>query len=74
MSNGNIPDDLIEKYKEGVEKLTFFGMPVTELDRDGLLAALNCSVQESARQFESIKSSFEMNQVFADAHKRGLRI
>ncbi len=74
MSNGNIPDDLIEKCKEGVESLTFFGVPVMELDRNGLFAALNSVAQQSARQFESAQSHFEMNRVFADARERGLRI
>lgn len=41
-----IPKELIEKHKEGVEKLKFYGVPVTELDRDGLLAFANLCAQE----------------------------
>ena len=41
-----IPKELIAKHKEGVENLTFYGVPVTELDRDGLLAFANVCAQE----------------------------
>jgi len=41
-----IPKHLIDKHKEGVEALTFYGVPVTELDRDGLLAFANLCAQE----------------------------
>lgn len=42
-----IPKHIIERDKQGVEKLTYYGVPVTELDRDGLLAALNVSEQKA---------------------------
>jgi hypothetical protein len=46
-----IPRHIIERDKEGVESLTYYGVPVTELDRDGLLAALN----QTAKQARSRK-------------------
>lgn len=41
-----IPKHLIDKHKEGVESLTFYGVPVTELEREGLLAFANLCAQE----------------------------
>lgn len=50
-----IPRKIIERDKEGVEKLTYYGVPVTELDRDGLLAALNQSARLAQSSFDSFK-------------------
>jgi hypothetical protein len=50
-----IRKEIIERDKEGVEGLTYYGVPVTELDRDGLLAALNQSVLQSRLSFEDFK-------------------
>lgn len=41
----DIPREIIERDKEGVELVTYYGVPVMELDRDGLLAALNQSIK-----------------------------
>lgn len=48
-----IPRHIIERDKEGVEELSYYGVPVTELDRDGLLAALNQSVKKARLNFEN---------------------
>lgn len=50
-----IPKHIIEGDKEGVEALTYYGVPVTELDRDGLLAALNQAVKQAQASFETFK-------------------
>lgn len=50
-----IPKHFIERDKEGVERVTYYGVPVTELDRDALLAALNQSVRQARQSFESFK-------------------
>lgn len=54
-----IPKAIIERDKEGVESLTYYGVPVTALDRDGLLAALNQSAKRSRLSFEKFKSYHE---------------
>lgn len=54
-----IPRAIIEHDKEGVESLTYYGVPVTELDRDGLLAALNQSAKQLRLNFENFKSYHE---------------
>lgn len=51
-----IPKPIIDRDKEGVESLTYYGVPVTELDRDGLLAALNQSAKLARMSFESFKN------------------
>lgn len=51
-----VPMAIIERDKEGVESLTYYGVPVTELDRDGLLAALNQSAKQARLSFENFKS------------------
>lgn len=51
-----IPRVIIDRDKEGVEALTYYGVPVTELDRDGLLAALNQSAKHARSSFENFKS------------------
>jgi hypothetical protein len=48
-----IPRHIIERDKEGVESLTYYGVPVTELDRDGLLAALNQTAKQARSSFEN---------------------
>lgn len=52
----DIPREIIERDKEGVELVTYYGVPVTDLDRDGLLAALNQSVKQARMSFENFKS------------------
>lgn len=52
----NIPREIIERDKEGVELVTYYGVPVMELDRDGLLAALNQSVKQVRSSLENFKS------------------
>lgn len=54
-----IPKAIIDRDKEGVEGLTYYGVPVTELDRDGLLAALNQSAKHARLSFENFKSHLE---------------
>lgn len=49
------PKTVIDRDKEGVESLTYYGVPVTELDRDGLLAALNQSARKARLSFENFK-------------------
>lgn len=59
----SIPSEIIEREKQGVEKLTYYGVPVSELDRDGLLAALNQSSLHSQLLFENYKQrrAFEID-------------
>lgn len=40
-----IPKHIVDEHKKGVEVLMFYGVPVTELDRDGLLAFANVCAQ-----------------------------
>ncbi len=54
-----IPRHVIERDKQGVEGLTYYGVLVTELDRDGLVAALNQSVKKAQLSFESFKAARE---------------
>lgn len=51
-----IPRHIIERDKEGVEKITYYGVPVIELDRDGLLAALCVSEKKAQTGFASFQS------------------
>lgn len=55
-SGVSIPKAIIDRDKEGVEGLTYYGVPVTELDRNGLLAALNQSAKLARISFENFKS------------------
>lgn len=57
----SIPKPIIDRDKEGVESLTYYGVPVTELDRDGLLAALNQSAKLARMSFESFRRYREFN-------------
>lgn len=50
---------IIDRDKEGVQSLTYYGVPVTELDRDGLLAALNQSARQARASFENFKDYCE---------------
>lgn len=50
-----IPRHITERDKEGVEQITYYGVPATELDRDGLLAALNVSERKARMGFENFK-------------------
>jgi hypothetical protein len=54
-----IPRHIIARDKQGVEALTYYGVPVTELDRDGLLAALNQSAKQVRASFEHFKANRE---------------
>lgn len=62
-----IPRWIIERDKQGVEKLTYYGVPVTELDRDGLLAALNQSSKQSDTSFQNFRQYREFE---ADLRER----
>jgi len=62
-----IPKEIIERDKQGVEVLTYYGVPVAELDRDGLLAALNQSAKSARLSFEDFKRTREF---YADLHRR----
>lgn len=57
-----IPREIIERDKEGVEKITYYGVPVTDLDRDGLLAALNMSEQRARMCFASFNNTIDFNR------------
>lgn len=51
-----IPKRIIDEHKKGVEVLMFYGVPVTELDRDGLLAFANLcakSLKDATERFHS---------------------
>lgn len=52
-----IPRHIIERDKEGVDRLTYYGVPVTELDRDGLLAALNQTAKSARQSSEAHRST-----------------
>lgn len=54
-----IPKAIIDRDKEGVEGLTYYGVPVIELDRDGLLAALNQSAKHAQLSSANFKSYLE---------------
>lgn len=64
-----IPKAIIERDKEGVESLTYYGVPVAELDRDGLLAALNQSVKQSRLSWESLKSYQEFQALIRERER-----
>lgn len=57
-----IPRAIIERDKQGVEKLTYYGVPVTELDRDGLLAALNVSEQKARTGLANFQNMVNFNR------------
>lgn len=57
-----IPQSIIERDKKGVEQLTYYGVPVTELDRDGLLAALNMSEQKAQMGFANFNGMIAFNR------------
>lgn len=69
MKAGYLPRRLIERDKEGVEKLTYYGVPVTELDRDGLLAALNQSEKKAQMGFVNFTSFIETSRVLNESSK-----
>jgi len=56
-----IPKHIIERDKEGVESLTYYGVSVTDLDHDELLAALNQSVRNARSSFENFKQYREFD-------------
>jgi len=60
----NIPRHIIERDKQGAENLTYYGVPVTELDRDELLAALCLTKKLAQSSFENYKQyrEFEIAQ------------
>lgn len=62
-----IPRAIIEYDKEGVEMLTYYGVPVTELDRAGLLAALNQSAKSAKLSSENHRSTLAF---YADLRKQ----
>lgn len=64
-----IPKSIIDRDKEGVEKLTYYGVPVTELDRDSLLAALNQSARLARMSFESFRRYREFETVLRGSVK-----
>lgn len=66
-----IPRAIIERDKQGVEKLTYYGVPVTELDRDGLLAALNVVSQQARLLVGNFRNMVEFNR-FANEKSRHL--
>lgn len=55
-----IPQHLIERDKQGVEALTYYGVSVTDLDRDGLLAALNLLARKAERLAQNYRSQNEI--------------
>lgn len=59
----SIPMAIIDRDKKGVERLTYYGVPVAELDRDGLLAALNQSEKKARTAFESFTNFIETSRV-----------
>lgn len=65
-----IPKHLIEKHKQGVEALTFYGVPVTELDRDGLLAFANCCAQQIESAHKRFVEFSDMTKFISEARDR----
>jgi hypothetical protein len=68
-----IPRHIIERHKEGVERLTFYGHPVVELDRDELLAMVNCLAEESKAARERVLAGLEMFRAIRSAMSGGTR-
>ncbi len=68
-----IPKHLIEKHKQGVEALTFYGVPVTELDRDGLLAFANVCAQELTNMRKRFLGFIETSRALREATRIGGR-
>lgn len=64
-----IPRAIIDRDKEGVEGLTYYGVPVTELDRDGLLAALNQSAKQARLSFENFKGYREFESMLRERER-----
>jgi hypothetical protein len=65
-----IPRATIERDKEGVENVRYYGVAVTGLDRDGLLAALNQSIKQARLSFDNFKAYREF-QTFLREVERG---
>jgi hypothetical protein len=59
----NIPKHIVERDKEGAESLTYYGVPVTELDRDELLAALCVTKHLAQSSFDNFCNMMEFNQL-----------
>lgn len=64
-----IPSAIIDRDKIGVETITYYGVPVSELDRDGLLAALNMSEKRARMGFANFNNMVEFNR-FVDSRNR----
>ena len=58
----DIPRHIIERDKAGAEKITYYGVPVTELDRDALLAALCVSKKAADSSFANFCNMMEFNR------------
>lgn len=62
-----IPKHVIEHHKQGVEDLKFYGFAVTDLDRDELLAMVNCLAQALKLEREQLLANLEMFKVLRRA-------
>lgn len=58
----SIPKAIVERDKAGVEKLTYYGVLVTQLEHDELLAALNVSEQKARSHFQAFVDAGEFRR------------
>lgn len=57
-----IPEHIIEHHKQGVENLRFYGVPVTELNRDELLAFAGAAAETAKQTREQLLRMSEMRR------------
>lgn len=59
-----IPKHIVDDHKQGVEQLKFYGFPTTELDRDELLAMVNCLARSLKEERERMLANLDMVRAF----------
>lgn len=62
-----IPKHIVEDHKRGVEDLKFYGYPVSDLDRDELLAMVNCLARQLKEERERLLANLSMMRVMRNA-------
>lgn len=60
-----IPKYIIDDHKHGVEQLKFYGHSVMELDRDELLAMVNCLAVSLREERERLLANLSMLRVMS---------
>lgn len=67
---GRIPKHVLDDAKEGVEDMRFYGVPVTELSHDELLACVSSCIKSQMDAFRR----FEEYRKFLNGFPSGVRV